>query len=554
MPDSARLSVANRPRGQSPSAAPFITIERAALVVGLLLTLGLVALHLQYHRHAGALWRDEVTSVNVASMPTPAEVFASVPYDSFPMAWTTLLYAWRRVGLGTDDQGFRRLGLLIGVAMIGVVWWTGSRLGVGPPLVTLLLFGMSPSVVIYGDTVRGYGLAALASVWCVGAAWAFVQRPTRGRYLVAQLAAIFAAQTHFANCIVILAICLGAAAVAWRRRNTRLLAAALALGGGAAVALFAVNLWVLRYMAQAGQQERGTLKSVGWLLQVFARALAPGVPALGIAWGLAAVVAFVGLLVAWRWRRAAADAERAVYATLAVMISLALTIYAYRLTRIPTNYWHYLSLIAVSALACELGVFVLAKRFRHGEWARVAAVAAAALIASRGVAATVPLRMTSLDLAAREIAKAATPNDLVVVFPWYCGITFDRYYRGPAPWITLPDVADHRYHVHLAIREKMELGEAAVAPELARIERTLRAGGKVWVVGTPVAPDHGTALLALPSPSESGSAGRYLEHWELQLGALLEGHVREGWRVPLPDLGPVNAWENPPLFVVEGWR
>ena len=32
------------------------------------------------------------------------------------------------------------------------------------------------------------------------------------------------------------------------------------------------------------------------------------------------------------------------------------------------------------------------------------------------------------------------------------------------------------------------------------------------------------------------------------------GHALEGRRVTLPDRGPVNAWENPPLFVLDGWR
>ena len=61
-------------------------------------------------------------------------------------------------------------------------------------------------------------------------------------------------------------------------------------------------------------------------------------------------------------------------------------------------------------------------------------------------------------------------------------------------------------------------------------------------------------LPALGLPSDRGSAGRHLDHWERQLGQLLESHAGEGLRVPLPEVGPVNAWENLPLFVVEGWR
>src|SRR5262249_28197817 len=155
----------------------------------------------------------------------------------------------------------------------------------------------------------------------------------------------------------------------------------------------------------------------------------------------------------------------------------------------------------------------------------------AALLASRDAAQAVAIRMTTLDLAAQEIEKSGRRDDLVVVFPWVCGISFDRYYRGPAPWMTLPDIADHRFHLHALVRAKMELGEAAVAPDLARVEATLRGGGRVWIVGQPAAPNPGASRPPLGSPTELGSAGRYLDRWELQLGELLERHAASGRRV-----------------------
>jgi hypothetical protein len=57
-----------------------------------------------------------------------------------------------------------------------------------------------------------------------------------------------------------------------------------------------------------------------------------------------------------------------------------------------------------------------------------------------------------------------------------------------------------------------------------------------------------------PNGPRGWASAPYLESWELQLGALLEGHAREGAKVPLPDLGRVNAWENMPVVMMEGWR
>jgi hypothetical protein len=165
--------------------------------------------------------------------------------------------------------------------------------------------------------------------------------------------------------------------------------------------------------------------------------------------------------------------------------------------------------------------------------------------------------MTNLDVVAAKLEELAAPADLVVVFPWVCGITFERYYRGAAAWITLPDFEEHEFHRHLWVAEKMKLGDRAGAPELDRVERTLRAGQRVWVVGALVAPPPGQPLPPLP-PAPSGPQGwraaPYLDHWERQLGALLQEHGRDLWRIALPDLGAVNAWENLPLIQVEGWR
>jgi hypothetical protein len=384
--------------------------------------------------------------------------------------------------------------------------------------------------------------------------WAFVAHPSWGRFVIVQVAAIVAAQTHYANCVLVAALVGGAAAVALRRRSGRLLGALAALGMGAALSLL-INLRDLVYITSTAPLGTGSW-SLGWLLQVFAAAFAPGVRGLGVCWLMAAVLALAGFAAAWR-AGSAPQRERTLFFVVTLPPALAGLFAGFLRAGVPTNYWHYLSLLAVIVLACEVGVWLLARQWRHGELVRIGAAALAALVVAPGVVQTVPLRMTSLDVVARTLEEKARPDDLVVVFPWPCGITFARYYRGAAPWITWPDLPEHRVHTHLEIAEKMKLGDAAVRPELERVERTLRAGATVWIVGQPSAPDAGHPLPPLP-PAPHGprgwSSAPYLDHWELQLGALLETHAARGSRVPLPDLGRVNAWENPPLFRVEGWR
>jgi hypothetical protein len=48
---------------------------------------------------------------------------------------------------------------------------------------------------------------------------------------------------------------------------------------------------------------------------------------------------------------------------------------------------------------------------------------------------------------ARNLEQHAGPHDLIVVNPWTYGVTFNWYYRGIAPWVTVPRIEDHRIHL-----------------------------------------------------------------------------------------------------------
>jgi len=544
------------PAGSSPAPTTRWDPRRASIALALVLTLVLVGLHLVFHAHAGPLWRDEVNSVNVASSPSLSDVFARARFDSFPAAWTAILHLSLGLGSGDADRDGRRLGLVIGLVTIASVWWAGRRLGVAAPVVALLLFAMSPSVIIYGDAVRGYGLGAAALLWCAGSLWAYVERPGARRLALAFMASLAAVQTHYANCLLLLAAGAGAAAVVLRERNFRALASLALLGMGAALSVVIVNRGALEYMTQTAPLIVATWPTA-FLIEVFAHAIGAGVTPLSIAWALAGVLALAGLALAFRPGSDPADVDRALFCGVTIILGLVVYFIALRSTGVGIQYWHYLSLMGLCALILDVGSGLFAARWWWGGWARVAIVAVLALASVRDVAEAVRLRMTDVDLAAREIARRGGPGDLVVVLPWYAGVTFDRYYRGSTPWITIPDLPEHKVHTHLAIRDRMKIGSRAVDDELSRVERVLRGGGQVFVVGVVAAPDQGAPpaeLPAAPGGPRGWHADPYLESWELQLGALLERHGVERERVTLPPVGSVNAWESLPVGVVRGWR
>src|SRR5438132_2137386 len=72
------------------------TIEEtlAARVTTLLAVVGTVltaVLHLVFASHAGALWRDEVNSLELATVTTFSEMWKNLDYDSFPALFFLVL-------------------------------------------------------------------------------------------------------------------------------------------------------------------------------------------------------------------------------------------------------------------------------------------------------------------------------------------------------------------------------------------------------------------------------------------------------------------------------
>ena len=108
-------------------------------------------LHLRLLLHAGGLWRDEVNTLNVATLPSLAELWRALEFESTPVLWLLLLRAWCALGLGDSDLGLRLLGLLTGIGIVAAAWWVARRFEVGSPLFVLLLVALNPELIRYWD-------------------------------------------------------------------------------------------------------------------------------------------------------------------------------------------------------------------------------------------------------------------------------------------------------------------------------------------------------------------------------------------------------------------
>ncbi len=146
----------------------------------------------------------------------------------------------------------------------------------------------------------------------------------------------------------------------------------------------------------------------------------------------------------------------------------------------------------------------------------------------------VKCRQTNVDLVAAHLFSEVAPNDYVIVYPFYCGVTFARYYKAPASWTTLPPLEDYtlqRWDLFLA---KMQTKDP-IAPVIDRISSTLQSGNRVWFVGNP-------------------TAERDWFNGGVQVTQFLSAHSRRGAVVVDPSTNCVNPFENLPVFVATGWK
>jgi len=510
--------------------------------------------------HAGGLWRDEAGLAHLATMPSLGAVWRLLARDSVPILAPLAIRAYAGAA-GAGDQALRGFGLAVGLAVAAALWLAARSTGRSLPLLSLALVGVNAAFVVFGDSLRGYGLGSLFMLLSFTALGRLLAHPGPGTAAAALLVALGAVHSLFGNAVLVGALCSAAALAAmWQGRRR---AAAAALGVG-----IAAGLSLLPYAATL-QEARSASLLVShpvspWLIvRVLAATLGPvaaawlvllGLGLAGLAWRLVGRRREAGRDGAARVARTRDDTMR-LFSALVIVLGVAGQLLFLAFLRFTPRAWYDLPLIALAGGALEALVAGLCRT----PWTRLARVALALALAATQLPAALPrlrMRMTNADLVARRLAVAAAGGDLVVVSPWHFGISFDRYYRGPASWMTLPQVADHQMHRHDLLMARLAAPHP-IDDVLQAARRTLAGGHRVWLVGELRLPPPGRQPPILP-PAPGTSWGwddlPYGISWELQLGALLRDHATSLREVPVPSTDPVSPLEHMPLAVADGWR
>jgi hypothetical protein len=526
------------------------------LLAAILITAAIGGLHLFFLFHAGGFWRDEVNLINLSA----SDSLTDMKKDSFPILMPLLVHGWSAIVPDKNDLALRLLGTLIGLGIPAAFWLAVWQTRRSPPLLSLSLFCLNSTLLVFGDSLRAYGLGSLLIVLTAACMVAFLRRPSWRRIAGLALLATLSVQALFHNAILVAAVCTGAWAVCWRRKNWKAAAQVFLAGLVAAVSLLPyVSGWMAVWESSAVL--RTGLKS--WrFIAAFQDALGFPLGAYLYAWAAFALILFflAGAVLFSVLKISAASRDGTdnldLFAGTTVFTAIAGFVLFLWLAAFPSQSWYLLPLMALTAVCFEIGLPVLRGKMRALFFGLVAATALIAIpMASRDL----HNRFTNVDTWAGELKTHAAPDDYVIIVPWFCGITFDHYFKGPTAWTTLPPLADHATHRYDLVRDQIQ-NTNAIQPVLERIAVTLAHGHRVWVLagmGWMDIPDAGTAappgLPSAPLKNSGWSETPYTMVWCSQVGHLIGDHAVQFARVKNPTKG-MQVIENTELFMAEGWK
>ena len=266
------------------------------------------------------------------------------------------------MGAGQTDFGLRVLGLLVGLAVLGAVWWNSRNFGRRVPLVALVLLGFCPMVLRYGDSPRAYGCGVLLMLLALGAVWRLIEQPSRWRIALAAAAALLSVQCLYFNSVILLAIALGAVAVCIRRRAWKTATIVLGIGAVSALSLLPY-LGIMSRLSGWNVLFKSERSFLGILESFHGAVNSPDGYVIWV-WAAAGVV-FLAACVAMLARRRTPEAAPRQDAALFLLVTGTSAVICYvgflKVLAYSLSPWHYLALVVLLAVLADGAVNLLAK-------------------------------------------------------------------------------------------------------------------------------------------------------------------------------------------------
>lgn len=521
------------------------------LWVAAAITLLLALQHLAAGLDTSGLYRDEANGVALASQPGWSDIWQLMEFDAFGVVWFAQLRAWCALFGSVDDAPLRMLGCLNALAVIAAMWFAARKTALRVPVMALALAAVHPAVFRWSTTLRGYGLGAALMVLVYVAVWMVVCDARPRRVVFMALAALAAVHTVFYNAMLYAAVGLAGMVVCIRRRQWRRAGAIGAVGAGAA-------LTMLPYVALA--RRRTVWDDVMFADVDIGQVVDAGIFTLdlahrGFAFGWIAIVVLVAVASMWPGRGDDDSGRRdlSIYAGVSLILGVVLVGLFFSVLDYPV--WAAYFMIAIVFVAICMDS--LTARWRAARWAPVAAAALlllASVLCASSTRRFARSRLTNIDMLARGLTELVTADDLIVVHHWSTGVSFARYYRGAAPWQTVPPLADHRVHRYDQVKAAMQQSDP-LAPLLARVGRVLQSGGRVWVVRRDMMTRYSEPPPVLaPAGAHGQRMYPYLHNWQARLDDMLLRRARSLRRLDSPHGRPVVRLELLHVAMAEGFK
>jgi hypothetical protein len=557
MTDPDTLNATLPPRATKPGA------ETVVALAGTMFSALLLILTAMY---AGPLWRDEVNTANVAQMPSLHELWRNMSFESFPPLWPLLLRSCGFLGVAGSDASIRVLGLYVGLFFLASLWLCARWMGRRAPILSIALLGCLPTFIFIVGANRAYGLASGLLVLSFGTLWRVVELPSRSRILWAGFTCLLFAHCVYYDVVFLAAMLAGGAMVVLRRRQWKTLAALVGIGAVSSAPL-AVYLPIVHRGSAYVPMVQWPYFSLSTLWYKLGDALTfrssgelgHNGPEVWL-WIALLLGGLVVALVLERTRarqtqnqeaaaRVAVRADLALFCVVSMLLGVSgYFVFLFKL-HFLTQSWYYVEIFCLCAISLEGLLGASWPSLRPWGWLRIAFMVVMMTWGARAAWAEAHTRRSNVDLIANVLGKRASADDFIVVQSAWEGITFNRYYHGPARWATVPPIGSHLVHRTDLIADQMNQPDAMV-PVLREITNTLRSGNSVWLVGN---------MTALPSDQPRADQplkwfGTYYSHWSWQVTDLLLGHALQEQVLDIPAGAPVCCLENLPLIRFSGYK
>ncbi len=304
--------------------------------------------------HSGGLWRDEATSINVATASGFRQLFQALEFDSYPLLYPLILRGWNALGWG-DDFDLRVLGFLVAIVGLGCLWFAVRQLKASAPTLAVGLLACNPWMVRLVSSNRAYGLGVCFVVLNFASIWRLVESPSRRRLIGVLVVSLLAVQCLYYNSLYLFAFIVAGVVVLRRRGDRR--TAVLLVGVGVLAALTLLPyVPIMRRVAQwsqvcgmplTGAMVWDRLKDVLVVRSPLELWLWLGVGAAGLLLGL------VGPFTSRGKSKAMPERDRMLFCGISLLVGTAVYVaFIFRVGYVPQP-WYFICPMTLLALAAD---------------------------------------------------------------------------------------------------------------------------------------------------------------------------------------------------------